>query len=301
VTGPAKPVGWPGKLSVIITAHNEGDEVLLTCEDMRDNAGCGVEIIVVDDGSCDHSCESLPDWVKVVRVSAKTGIAFSRNRGMEFATGDAFMFLDAHMRVTPGSPALLAKIASDMAVVAVPGVGALYSTREAVNWRAHFEIVDGILKSKWNAGRPKEEIQSAQTFVAPGWVVSKREWDKMGPWPGFLRNWGSTEVCRSAMAGLCGIPVVACRDAVVWHRFRHRFPYRVRPHGIYWNANVMNWSLFDDQTAKLLDKKRKAVYDRPDFEPLIQSSEFLAFRAEFAARRKVDCMTWLTAALGNSA
>jgi glycosyltransferase involved in cell wall biosynthesis len=69
-----------------------------------------VEIIVVDDGSTDHTAavaRSLPE-VLLVRQSRR-GRAAARNRGLRAASGDFVIFLDAADRLLPGAVDLAAR------------------------------------------------------------------------------------------------------------------------------------------------------------------------------------------------
>jgi len=70
-----------------------------------------VEVIVVDDGSTDHSAEvarSLPD-VLLARQNNR-GLAAARNRGLRAASGDFVIFLDADDRLLPGAIDLATRV-----------------------------------------------------------------------------------------------------------------------------------------------------------------------------------------------
>ena len=48
-----------GLISVIVTAHNEGSEVVRTLESIRANTPGPYEIVLVDDASTDDACVGL--------------------------------------------------------------------------------------------------------------------------------------------------------------------------------------------------------------------------------------------------
>ena len=275
-------------LSVIITTHNEGDEVALTVEDFQLRTGCPVEIIVVDDASTDGSCAALPPSVKVIRNGERLGVAPSRNRGAAAATGAAFMFPDAHMRTTPGIPARMMQAALDRRAIIVPGLAPLYNLDRGAVWVCRWEWHSGRLRSIWR-GDCGEDFTPTPSFVGPGWVIARREWDKLGPWPASLRHWGSTEVCKSLQACMTGTPMLCMRDAVLWHRFRNRFPYRASPKAIMQNAYVTANVMFGDQVfGDVLLPAMKLEAWGGEFEDLLKSDPVRQDVAEFAKRRTLD-------------
>lgn len=87
------------KISVIIPACNQARYLPDAINSALEQSHPDVEVIVVDDGSTDHTpdvtagYDSLPN-VKLVR-QANAGLAAARNRGFEEATGDYICFLDS--------------------------------------------------------------------------------------------------------------------------------------------------------------------------------------------------------------
>ena len=89
-----------GRVSVLIPSRNEGILVRRTVDNVLRTGGPLLkEIVVVDDGSTDMSCnnltgtESVP--VKVVRAPGGH-LSRAKNLGLEHVTGDVVMSLDAH-------------------------------------------------------------------------------------------------------------------------------------------------------------------------------------------------------------
>jgi len=274
-------------LSVIITSHNEGAEVLLTCRDVYERAGCPVEIVVVDEGSTDGSCNGLPSYCKVVRNPQQTGVAPARNQGVAAATGVAFMFLDAHERVKPFTPAKMLLAAQEKQALIVSGVAPLYNPEKPPLYRCKWDFHAGRLRSKWRSAC-RNEFDETASFVAPGWCVTRETWNRIGPWPSALCGWGSTEVCKGVQAFMAGVPLIAMREAVTWHRFRARFPYHVSPDRIQANAYVVARVMFGEKlfnevwfpamSAVELSDKQRAVLSSP---------ELTADCAAMEARRQV--------------
>ncbi|PSB10031.1 glycosyl transferase [Pleurocapsa sp. CCALA 161] len=84
------------KVSVIIPAYN-GDRYLAEAIDsVLQQTYQDYEIIVVDDGSTDHTAQVAQQYGKAVRYLTQTnqGVAASRNLGLAAALGDYIAFLD---------------------------------------------------------------------------------------------------------------------------------------------------------------------------------------------------------------
>lgn len=84
------------QVSVVIPVYNNELFVREAIESALGQAGPGLEVIVVDDGSTDASAEraaEIPD-VRVIR-QANGGIGAARNAGVALATGEFIGFLDA--------------------------------------------------------------------------------------------------------------------------------------------------------------------------------------------------------------
>ena len=93
-------------LTIIIPTLNEAAYLSVTIEQIRQNAGLGkpYEIIVVDSGSTDETCDiALKLGVKLVKSkSIFSGRAYVLNEAVEFASGDVLLFLDADTLVPQG-------------------------------------------------------------------------------------------------------------------------------------------------------------------------------------------------------
>lgn len=85
------------KISCIIPTRDRQEMVLQAVQSvMTQDAGL-IEVVVVDDGSCDRTAEALATrWpaIKVIRLSG-LGPGPARNAGAEVASGEVLMFLDS--------------------------------------------------------------------------------------------------------------------------------------------------------------------------------------------------------------
>jgi len=96
----------PAKLSLVIPLYNEGAVVSplrAAIEAFAPTLACRVEIVLVNDGSTDGTLESLADWaadprVKVLHLSRNFGHQIATTAGLDHATGDAVVILDADLQ-----------------------------------------------------------------------------------------------------------------------------------------------------------------------------------------------------------
>lgn len=89
------------KVTVVVPVLN-GESFIRRCIDSllaQDYAD--VEVVIVDDGSTDRTCELIPPAVKLVRTKGRTGAGAARNLGARNATGHILMFTDSDCVVPP--------------------------------------------------------------------------------------------------------------------------------------------------------------------------------------------------------
>jgi glycosyltransferase involved in cell wall biosynthesis len=83
-------------VSVIIPCYNHGHYLPVAIESVLQQTHPIVEIIVVDDGSTDNTCQVAQRYTQVKYISQKNkGLSASRNTGIKNCSGDWIIFLDA--------------------------------------------------------------------------------------------------------------------------------------------------------------------------------------------------------------
>ncbi|MBS1267269.1 MAG: Glycosyltransferase AglD [Candidatus Woesearchaeota archaeon] len=96
------------KLSVIIPVYNEGEFIyrnLHECIKELNKYGSNFELIVVDDGSTDHTRKEAEmvesDKVKIVGYEINQGKGFALKYGYQFITGEVVTFMDGDLDLPP--------------------------------------------------------------------------------------------------------------------------------------------------------------------------------------------------------
>lgn len=86
------------KYSVVIPLYNKEHYIAGTLRSVLTQTFPDYEVIVVDDGSTDHSLQACKevrsDKIRVVQ-QVNQGVSAARNKGIELAAGEYICFLDA--------------------------------------------------------------------------------------------------------------------------------------------------------------------------------------------------------------
>ena len=98
-------------LTVVIPCFNAAKYIGAALESVFAQSVAADEVIVVDDGSTDHSAQTVSAFGARVRLltQANSGAAAARNAGLRVAQGDLIAFLDADDLWLPDSLALLGR------------------------------------------------------------------------------------------------------------------------------------------------------------------------------------------------
>lgn len=136
------------RVSVIVPTLNEADTIVRTLVHVRQADDC--EIIVVDGGSGDETCEFARKTADCV-VNAVRGRASQMNAGARVANGQALLFLHADSLPPDGFARLIADSLADPDVV-----GGRFDVRlDASGWV--FRIIETFMN-----------VRSRQTWIATG-------------------------------------------------------------------------------------------------------------------------------------
>jgi glycosyltransferase involved in cell wall biosynthesis len=211
-------------VSVVIITRNEAAQLKATVENLlRTLPARRSELIVVDDGSTDNSIRFLRRHpaIRVIRASG-IGVANARNLGASYATGDAILFCDAHMRV----PArwhrpLLEPLESPTVGAVAPGI---YSLTEPRRRGFGLYLSGPDLHARW---KHKAGTSPSQVPILPGCVLAMRRevFTATGGFDPGMRQLGGNDNELSLRLWLLGYELLVVPTVQAGHLFRTRIPF----------------------------------------------------------------------------
>ncbi len=209
------------KLSVIINTFNEGPRVSATCEAFL--AAGADEIVVCSDGTTDGSCDSLPAGAVVVRHEKPMGCGQAKFSATSIATGDVFLWVDAHQNILSGDVRAMAQRALSNGTIVCPAIGNIYYDDQ---WKAHrlpeskrlfYPNDDNILPDSTSQYR---SVPHPLTFqVGVGLCMSRQSYLRVGGWNRFSGRHGSQERGMALRAFMAGVDVEVDPSTVIGHEF----------------------------------------------------------------------------------
>jgi glycosyltransferase involved in cell wall biosynthesis len=238
-------------LSIVITAYNEGEEVRRTLDSIAANTVGPYEVVLVDDGSTDGSCDAVgSENIRVVRHTERVGIASSRNEGCSLARGDVLAFLDAHQRLSPRCLNQCAELALARKAIVWPDVRGLKDR----DWTGHGAFLRlckdrGFFQADWNRRTPRDPISRISTLVVPGYVMPRDVYEKVF-WIKSLRGWGASEPAITVKAFFQDIDLLHLCGPLARHYFREggQIPYSAPWESVWRNHALVARVCFDDRT-----------------------------------------------------
>jgi len=225
----APPVRRPG-MSLVISTLDEGEELHATLRSLFACAQRPEEVIVVNDGGRDGSCDALSrgEWQSLAITVAsieRRGIAGARNFGRSLASMPRLAFLDAHCRLESDCfSALRATLDVRPNAIAAPAMRDLEDDVSGCG----AELIGPDLRIRWL--RPSTETMALRVVpIAPGGCLAMetRIFDALGGFDDF-RELGLEDVEFSLHAWRMGFEVVGVPLARLEHRFRATPHYNLR-------------------------------------------------------------------------
>ncbi len=210
-------------ISVVIPARNEGHWVRDTVEAVLSGSpGYQLEVLVVDDGSTDGSCDFLrsPSWPEgsahVIEGEGR-GSHRARNRGAAQAGGDILVFLDAHVLPDAGWLDELVPLLRQP-TVGLAGL-AVRSVADPKSVGHTYVFVDESLVVGWapqRSGGPYE----TPCVIACCLATRRTCFEELGGFDAGAIRWGLEDVELSLRAWFLGYRCLVSPCAQVAHYFK---------------------------------------------------------------------------------
>jgi polyisoprenyl-phosphate glycosyltransferase len=138
-----RPRPYPARLSIVLPMYDEEAVAPILRQKLGpflDEFPCDVELVLVNDGSADRTLAHLADWaaedprVKVVHLSRNFGHQVAATAGLDYATGDAVVLMDADLQ----DPL---EVVHKMIERYREGYDVVYGQREAREGETRFKLV----------------------------------------------------------------------------------------------------------------------------------------------------------------
>ncbi len=140
------------RVSVVIPAFNREAYLAEAIESAQSQLAPGDEIIVIDDGSIDHTRDVANQFPRALCVSqANAGIAAARNAGIELAQGELIAFLDSDDLWLPGK---------------------LARQRQVLEEQPEIDLVFCLVEAFWSPELDQDAAISFDTETRPGFLPS---------------------------------------------------------------------------------------------------------------------------------
>lgn len=263
------------KFTVCMTFRNEGDEVSLTCQSIRDTAGNDVNIIVIDDASNDgrdYESELKKYDVSYYRNNTRLGSSLGKNLAVSKCETPYFIILDAHCR-------FYTKDWLDKAIEIIEeNDNCIYcccvqyfnneedhqNSKHAKAYGAFFDYnINNVISAKWNTIKLSDEPFEVPSIMGANYICSKRYWNYLGGYNG-LRLYGREEEFISLKSWLSGGSVKCIPYIQTGHKGRTKespVPYTCSVSEVWYNEMVIGYICISEYYETLL-KVWERIYSR---------------------------------------
>jgi glycosyltransferase involved in cell wall biosynthesis len=282
-------------ISAIITTHDEGDELKRTLESVVENTPSLVEVIVVDDGSTDGSCQAIAGGpLRVIRHERRLGIARSRDEASRVARGDILCYLDAHQRVDRDCLDRCAQVALAQQAIVCPDLRNMSLLGRRM-YGADFRLCpeQGYFSAKWRSWRWRRRVSQITALRAPPYLIPRSLYSRIA-WSPCLQGWGASESSITIKSFFTATPILHVGGPLARHLFRRQFHYQTTWDGIWRNQAIIARICFADATW--FGHWLPRVFDghlTDEARATLESAEIQAEHRDFqATKTKTDRQFW---------
>ncbi len=199
------------RLSVVVPCYNADDDLDRCLEALRDDGGDALEILVVDDASTRGNPAAVAErhGARYLRLPENAGPAVARNAGVASTDGPAVLFVDADVRVHPGT--------LDKALAALreaPDVGACFGSYDDEPGDPGFLSQFRNLYHRWVHQTGRRE---ASTFWTGCGAVTREAFDAAGGFSPALSRMGMEDIDLGYRMRDAGFRILLIKDMLGTH------------------------------------------------------------------------------------
>jgi glycosyltransferase involved in cell wall biosynthesis len=276
-------------VSIIIPCKNEINNLKKTIDSIMSSKNkLTYEIIVIDDGCVDGSCDFISTDVETYKnikliPSGNLGLSNTKNLGGKTAQGKYLFFCDAHITVPDYWLDNLIKTLEENGGHAIAPVVA-DMTRD--QYKGYGETWNSSLEVVWLTNKP--ENNSSEIPIACGCVfgIKKEVFDAIGGFDSHFEIWGKEDEEISLKLWLFGYRIILDTFVEVKHLFRTKHPYEVTHENVIYNFLCMVYSHFDTKNLAIaLDIARNKYSFAPAIAKIMLNGDLMNQRKEYFSRR----------------
>ena len=284
--------GRVDKVSIVIPAFNEGENLVDTIQFIRENtAHPEFEVLVVDDGSTDGTGDRLSrvfdhdERVGMVRTEG-LGAGQARSFGAMHASGEILVFLDAHCYVPPHWIDGLIQALADARIGMVgPAIATISRGRDARG--LGMTLLDARLDVDW-LGQYKNAPYPVPLLSGACQVVRKAELEQLGYYDKGMTRYGHEDLELCLRYWLMGYEVLVQPQSVVYHLFRDCRPYEIKAQEVIYNRLRMATLHLSNERV---DRVVSCYSNAPGFDEImawLEQSDAMSRRSQLADLRSRD-------------
>lgn len=277
-------------ISIIISCRNEVNNLKKTVDSILNSKNrLSFEIIIVDDGSEDGSCNFInktTDYYKNIKLifSKNIGIAPARNLGAKASKAKYLFFCDAHISVPDyWLDSMIQTLEDNNGDAIIPAIKNMENEDRGYGgiWNSNLEFV-------W---LKKPESTCSEVPLAPGCVfgVKRDVFEKVGGFHSNLKLYGVEDQELSLRLWLFGYKILIDTEVEVNHLFKANNSYKITNSDLIHNYLCLAYLHFNyNNLVKILELLKVSAGFNIAFTNLIINEDLLKQRKEYLLKRKFD-------------